>query len=213
MDQNQGGSKRGTLFIIAAPSGAGKTSLVRALLATNPGIEVSISYTTRPRRPGERDGVDYHFVAQDTFRKLVQAGDFLEYAQVFDHYYGTSRSKVLEQLGSGLDVILEIDWQGAQQVRRTMANTVSIFILPPSRQALEQRLISRKQDSEEVVRRRLQEAMTEISHYDEFDYIVVNDDFDSTLKELQAIIKSPPRGKKGLSDKAIKTLKTLQGSR
>ena len=213
MDHNQGGSEKGTLFIIAAPSGAGKTSLVRALLASSHNIVASISYTTRPKRPGECDGVDYHFVDRDTFRKLIQAGDFLEYAQVFDHYYGTSRTQVLEQLDKGLDVILEIDWQGAQQVRRAIANTVSIFILPPSRQALEDRLVSRKQDSEEVVKRRLQDAMTEISHYDEFDYVVVNDDFDATLNEMLAIIKSPLMGKKSLSDKAIKTLKILQGSR
>jgi len=213
MVNKSGGSKKGTLFIIAAPSGAGKTSLVRALVASSRNIVVSISYTTRPRRPGESDGVDYHFVDQDTFRKLVQAGDFLEYAQVFDHYYGTSRSQVSKQLDKGLDVILEIDWQGAQQVRRAMANTVSIFILPPSRQALEQRLISRKQDSEEVVKRRLQDAMTEISHYDEFDHVVVNDDFDTTLKEMLAIINAPLKGKKSLADNVIKTLNILQGPR
>ena len=204
------GSKKGTLFIISAPSGAGKTSLVRALIDSCQNLEVSISFTTRPVRPGERDGVDYHFVNRESFQKLIQAGDFLEYAQVFDHYYGTSRSQVLAQLERGLDIILEIDWQGAQQVRRSMANTVSIFILPPSRKALEERLTSRKQDSAAVIKRRLQDAMTEISHYDEFDYVVVNDDFDSTLREMEEIIKSPLQGKKGISDNVINTLKALQ---
>lgn len=204
------GSKKGTLFIIAAPSGAGKTSLVRALINSCMNLVVSISYTTRPMRSGERDGVDYHFVDRDTFRKLIEAGDFLEYAQVFDHYYGTSRSQVMAQLEKGLDVILEIDWQGAQQVRRAMADTVSIFILPPSRNALEERLTSRKQDSAAVIKRRLQDAMTEISHYDEFDYVVVNDDFNTTLREIKEIIKSPLQGKKGISDNVINTLKALQ---
>ena len=154
--------------------------------------------------------MDYHFVNRESFQKLIQAGDFLENAQVFDHYYGTSRSQVLAQLERGLDIILEIDWQGAQQVRRSMANTVSIFILPPSRKALEERLTSRKQDSAAVIKRRLQDAMTEISHYDEFDYVVVNDDFDSTLREMEEIIKSPLQGKKGISDNVINTLKALQ---
>jgi len=200
---------KGRLFIISAPSGAGKTSLVKALLASNSRIVVSISYTTRPMRPGEKNGVDYHFVDHHAFKELIKAGDFLEYARVFDHYYGTSRSRVMEQLSKGLDVILEIDWQGAQQVRRAMAQNVSIFILPPSRAVLEQRLRSRKQDSNEVIERRLCDAVTEISHYDEFDYIVVNDDFDVALAELEAIIKSPHKGKKSLSDDDKKVLASL----
>ena len=203
---------RGTLFIISAPSGAGKTSLVRALLVDNPDVVVSVSYTTRPMRPGERDGVDYHFVDHGTFEELIKAGDFLEYAEVFDHCYGTSRSHVMEQLDKGLDVILEIDWQGAQQVRRAMPENISIFILPPSREVLEHRLRSRKQDSDKVIARRLGDAVTEIGHYDEFDYVVVNDDFDTTVGELKAIIKSPLKGKKGLSDNVIKVLKSLLGS-
>lgn len=209
MVNTQRDNKKGTLFIISAPSGAGKTSLLRALLADNPDIVVSISYTTRPMRPGERDGVDYHFVDHETFKSLIKEGDFLEYAEVFDHCYGTSRSDVMEQLNKGLDVVLEIDWQGAQQVRRAMADNVSIFILPPSRADLEHRLRSRKQDSDEVIARRLKDAVTEISHYNEFDYVVVNDDFDSTVGELKAIMKSPHKGKKGHSDNVIKVLESL----
>ena len=177
----------GTLYIISAPSGAGKTSLVKRLLASFPDVEVSVSHTTRPSRRGERDGVDYYFVDTATFRALAQEGVFLEYAQVFDYYYGTSRHAVTERLRSNLDVILEIDWQGAQQVRVHAPEACSIFILPPSRDTLRQRLERRGQDDRAVIERRMHDAITEISHYDEFDYIVVNDAFERALATLQAI--------------------------
>jgi len=209
MADNREGANRGRLYIISAPSGAGKTSLVRALLTTEHNLVVSVSYTTRPMRPGEQQGVDYHFVDDATFRELIKAGEFLEYAEVFDHCYGTSRSRVNEQLNKGKDVILEIDWQGAQQVRRTMPENTTIFILPPSREALERRLRNRQQDSEQVIARRLRDAMTEISHYDEFDYVLVNDDFEATINELRGLLKSPHKGKKALSDNVIKVLDGL----
>ena len=181
-------SVTGTLYIISAPSGAGKTSLVRRLLATVPDVEVSISHTTRPARPGERDGVDYYFVDLATFQALAQAGVFLESAQVFDYCYGTSRHAVAERLRSGLDVILEIDWQGARQVRERAPDACSIFILPPSRETLRQRLEQRGQDDKAVIDRRMRDAVAEIAHYDEFDYIVINDDFERALTALQAIV-------------------------
>ncbi len=180
----------GSLFIISAPSGAGKTSLVKALLDYMPGLLVSVSHTTRARRPGEQNSVDYFFTSAKTFRAMIESGDFLEHAQVFDSHYGTSKEKVLRQLSDGWDVILEIDWQGAQQVRARMPECQSIFILPPSREALEQRLRARGQDSEAVIARRMNEAVTEISHYREFDFVVVNDDFDTALKELDTIIRA-----------------------
>ena len=181
-------SVTGTLYIISAPSGAGKTSLVRRLLATVPAVEMSVSHTTRPARPGERDGVDYYFVNLATFQALAQAGVFLESAQVFDYCYGTSRHEVNERLRSGLDVILEIDWQGARQVREHAPHACSIFILPPSLDTLRQRLEQRGQDDKVVIDRRMQDAIAEISHYDEFDYIVINDEFESALTALQAIV-------------------------
>ena len=177
----------GTLYVISAPSGAGKTSLVKALLKTDPQVTVSVSHTTRAMRPGEQDGVDYHFVDVDTFRTMVADHSFLEHAQVFDNYYGTSRSAALDRLRMGKDVILEIDWQGAQQVRELMPGTVSIFIAPPSREALRERLTNRGQDSEAIVERRMRDAVREASHYGEFDYLVVNDDFDTALGELHSI--------------------------
>jgi guanylate kinase len=177
----------GNLYIIAAPSGAGKTSLVKQLLTLTPQVEVSISHTTRPRRPGEQDGVDYYFVDPDTFQALVQEGVFLEHARVFDHFYGTSRYAVMERLHAGIDVILEIDWQGAHQVRARTSRVHTIFILPPSRAALRQRLQHRGQDAEAVIERRMQDAINEISHYHEFDYIVINDDYHGALEALRAI--------------------------
>lgn len=180
---------KGTLFIIAAPSGAGKTSLVKELVEQVDDLIVSVSHTTRSPRPGEQDGVNYHFVTQDAFLGMMERGDFLEHAKVFDNYYGTSQGWVEEQLNVGKDVILEIDWQGARQVRCIMPDCIGIFILPPSRQTLEDRLRSRGQDSEEIIARRMQDARNEISHYGEFDYLVVNDDFETALVDLAAIIR------------------------
>lgn len=178
----------GTLFIVAAPSGAGKTSLVRALLHKLSGIRVSVSYTTRAPRPREQDGVDYHFVSPDDFRAMVADDAFLEHATVFDRSYGTGRLWVEEQLKAGTDVILEIDWQGARQVRSAFAGTVGVFILPPSRDELERRLRARGQDGDEVIARRMRDAVSEMSHYDEFDYLIVNNDFDEALAELAAVV-------------------------
>ncbi len=180
----------GTLYIIAAPSGAGKTSLVKALLESVEGIEVSVSYTTRPCRPGERDGVNYHFVDLQTFQRMIASGEFLEHAEVFGNHYGTARANILERLQQGVDVILEIDWQGARQVRQALPEAVGIFIIPPSREILEQRLRSRGQDSQETIDRRMRDAVSEMSHYNEFDYLVVNDEFELALTELRAIIRA-----------------------
>ena len=178
----------GTLFVFAAPSGAGKTSLVKALLGKMNDIAVSVSHTTRAMRPGEQDGVDYHFVDIPVFEKMVGEDAFLEHAKVFDNYYGTSKSGIESELEAGRDVILEIDWQGAQQVRKLMPETVGVFILPPSREALEDRLRGRGTDSDEIIARRMRDAQSESSHYGEFDYVVINDDFDTALAELQAIV-------------------------
>lgn len=181
---------RGTLFIVSAPSGAGKTSLARALLARTAGLAVSISHTTRPMRGAETDGRDYYFVSADRFGQMIRSGAFLEYAEVFGHCYGTARRSVQDQLNSGLDVLLEIDWQGAQQVRKATASVCSIFIVPPSRAALEQRLRQRGQDSEEVIARRLKAAVNEIRHHEEFDYLVVNDRFETALQDLESILRA-----------------------
>lgn len=178
----------GSLYIVAAPSGAGKTSLVKALLEQTPAITVSVSHTTRPPRPGEVHGEHYYFVDKTTFEQMRDAGEFLEHARVFDNYYGTSRQAVEQTLDRGLDVILEIDWQGAQQIRRLYPECSGIFVLPPSRNALEHRLRSRGQDNNEVIERRMKDAITEMSHYREFDYLVINDDFNRALEELKAII-------------------------
>lgn len=178
----------GTLYIIAAPSGAGKTSLVKKLVETTPGVTVSISHTTRPPRPGERDGEHYYFVAPTAFEAMIAESAFLEHAQVFGNRYGTSRATVQAQREAGLDVILEIDWQGARQVRAQMPDSSSIFILPPSREALRQRLTCRGQDSAEVIERRMTAALDELSHYAEFDYLVINDDFAIALDALRAIV-------------------------
>jgi len=178
----------GTLYIISAPSGCGKTSLVNAMLQSATNMMVSISYTTRPLRPGEQDGVNYHFVDEKAFEKMMRENAFLEYAKVFGHFYGTSRAKVVEQLTQGVDVVLEIDWQGAQQIRECFSNTISVFILPPSRQTLLQRLQSRRQDNEQVIAERMALAHEELSHYDEYEYLIVNDNFDYALSDLNAII-------------------------
>ena len=181
---------KGTLYIISAPSGAGKTSLVREVLTTVPGVALSVSHTTRPMRPGEQDGVHYHFVTVAKFQEMIAAGAFLEYAQVFDNYYGTSKAGIDAQLRSGQDVILEIDWQGAQQVRQLFPGVVAIFILPPSQEVLENRLRARGQDSEAVIARRLREVRTEISHCNEYDYLLVNEDFGQAVADLQSIMRA-----------------------
>lgn len=181
-------SKRGRLFLVTAPSGAGKTSLVRALLQDHPNIQFSISYTTRPKRPTEEHGRDYFFVDKPGFERMVAAGEFLEHARVFDNYYGTSRRVVEERMAQGKDVLLEIDWQGAAQVRKIMPEAVSIFILPPSRHELERRLRTRGTDSDEVIARRLQDAAGDMTHWRDFEYVVVNQDFDRAVQELKAIV-------------------------
>ena len=178
----------GTLFVFAAPSGAGKTSLVKALLDKMDDISVSVSHTTRAMRPGEVEGVAYHCVDIPTIEQMVAENVFLEHAKVFDNHYGTSRTGIEQQLALGQDVILEIDWQGARQVRKQMPETVGVFILPPSREVLEQRLRGRGTDSGEIIARRMRDAQSESAHYDEFDFVVINDDFDTALRELQAIV-------------------------
>ncbi|MFW5451239.1 MAG: guanylate kinase [Methylophagaceae bacterium] len=180
----------GSLFIVAAPSGAGKTSLVNALVKQHDNIKLSVSHTTRPAREAESQGQDYYFISQDLFAQMRDSGDFLESATVFDNWYGTSSEAVMTQLQQGNDVILEIDWQGAQQVRKNHPDCTSIFILPPSKMALEQRLRGRGQDNDEVIARRMRDAENEMAHYIEFDYLIVNDDFDVALANLTAIISA-----------------------
>ncbi len=176
------------LFVLAAPSGAGKTTLVHALTRNHPELRFSISYTTRPQRRNEANGVDYLFVDVDEFERLRAADALLESATVFDNYYGTSREQVDRHLADGHNVILEIDWQGARQVRESMPECRSVFILPPSRQELERRLRDRRTDSEEVINRRLRDALSDMSHWDEFDFVIINDDLDRAVADLEAII-------------------------
>jgi len=179
----------GNLYVIAAASGAGKTSLVKALVEADPGIAVSVSHTTRAPRPGEQDGAHYHFVSVEHFQAMIARDAFLEHAKVFDNYYGTARAGIEEHLAQDRDVILEIDWQGARQVRAAFPACVGIFVLPPSRPALEQRLRGRGQDPDEVIARRMRDAVAEMSHYAEFDYLVINDDFQVALDDLKAIFR------------------------
>jgi guanylate kinase len=181
--------QRGRLYVVSAPSGAGKTSLVKALMEREPRIRFSVSYTTRERRPNEVAGRDYHFVDPERFDEMAARGEFLEYARVFDNCYGTGVRTVEEALVNGEQLLLEIDWQGARQVRARLPEALSIFILPPSRSALEQRLKDRSTDSEAVIRRRLQDAAEDIGHWSEFDYVVVNDRFEQALGDLQAIVE------------------------
>ena len=191
MSQNQSTvSKQGQLYIISAPSGAGKTSLVAALLKSDSAVEVSVSHTTRKPRPGEQDGVNYHFVDITFFEQLISENSFLEYAKVFENFYGTSKVWIESRLSAGQDIILEIDWQGAQQVRKLMPNAMSIFILPPSKEALRKRLQNRAQDDEAVIEKRMAEAASESSHYAEYDFLVINDDFDTALADLISIFRS-----------------------
>lgn len=180
----------GVLYIVSAPSGAGKTSLVKALLKTDPAIRLSVSYTTRPPRPGETDGRDYHFVSHQQFEKMLADGEFLEHAEVYGNFYGTSKGSIGRDLNAGRDILLEIDWQGAEQVRQHFLQSASIFVLPPSFSALRTRLAGRGQDSDEVIERRLAAAAHDVAHADAFDYIIVNDDFDHALQDLVAITRS-----------------------
>jgi guanylate kinase len=180
-------AKRGHLYVIAAPSGAGKTSLLKALMARRPGLEFSVSCTTRNPRPGEVDGRDYHFIARKDFEHLVGADEFIEHANVFGNLYGTRKSVVEAALAEGRDLVLEIDWQGAAQVRKRLPEAVQIFILPPSRAELESRLRKRGSDTEDVIARRLQESTLEMSHWSDFDYVIVNRQFEQALAELNGI--------------------------
>lgn len=180
----------GNLFIVAAPSGAGKTSLVKELLAADTGIQLSISYTTRAPRPGEVDGQHYHFVSRENFEEMLERGDFLESAEVYGNFYGTSQPWIEAARKSGKDILLEIDWQGAAQVRRLIPDAISIFILPPSVAALQQRLQGRGQDAEDVIQRRVAAAREDISHVSEFEYVIINDDFDTALQDLLAAVRA-----------------------
>ncbi len=186
--------RRGRLFVIAAPSGTGKTSLVRALMERSPSLAFSISHTTRKPRPNEIDGRDYHFTDRSRFEGMISQGEFLEHAEVFDNLYGTGRRNVESALEAGRDLLLEIDWQGAAQVRARLPEAIDVFILPPSREALEQRLRGRGTDSEEVIQRRLQDSVTELSRWHEFRYVVVNEHFDRALADLQHIVAGDAAG-------------------
>ena len=186
------------IFIIAAPSGCGKTSLVKALIENSDNLSVSVSHTTRKARKGEIDGENYHFASKETFEKMISNKEFVEYAEVFGNMYGTSKKNIKETLDSNIDIILEIDWQGARQVRENMPNSISIFILPPSKNILLQRLKDRGQDDEETISKRMKNSESEMSHYDEFEYLVINDQFDSALNDLMAIIQDCSNNKKNI---------------
>ncbi|MFU2315351.1 guanylate kinase [Rahnella sp. PCH160] len=183
---------QGTLYIVSAPSGAGKSSLIQALLKTQPlyDTQVSISHTTRTERPGEKHGEHYFFVSKEEFREMIERDAFLEHAEVFGNYYGTSRETIEQVLASGVDVFLDIDWQGAQQIRKRMPQARSIFVLPPSKDELDRRLRGRGQDSEDVIAKRMAQAVAEMTHFAEYDYLIVNDDFDLALSDLKTIIRA-----------------------
>lgn len=181
---------KGILYIVSAPSGAGKTSLLNSLVESAADLCVSVSHTTRAPRPGEVDGQHYHFVAKEDFERMVSEGEFIEHARVFDNYYGTSSAAVDKELSGGSDVVLEIDWQGARQVRKRFPSAVSIFILPPSIDELRRRLSTRGQDSADVVERRMQDALAELSHFDEYEYLVINDDFNAALDDLRSVMRT-----------------------
>jgi guanylate kinase len=202
-------STQAKLFVVAAPSGAGKTTLVKALLAHDPQLRFSVSYTTREQRKNEVDGRDYFFVDKEKFLELREAGALLESALVFDNYYGTSRAQVEEQLHLGHNVILEIDWQGARQVRQSMPGCVTVFILPPSRAALEHRLRSRRTDSDAVIARRLRDALGDMTHYAEFDYVIINDELDRAIAELQAIVRGEGAGNRVDDPALLKQIKNI----
>ena len=194
------------VIVLSAPSGAGKSSLARALVEAEASVNLSVSHTTRAARPGEVDGVDYHFVAEREFEAMTRAGAFLEYARVFDRWYGTSWEAVRTVLARGRDVVLDIDWQGARQVRDAFAGTVSVFILPPTVDALRSRLVERGQDSDEAIERRMRDARSELEHYDEFDHIVVNDDFDRALDTLRGILRGERAMLPGAAGPLVATL-------
>ncbi len=178
----------GSLFIVAAPSGGGKTSLVKKLVSSLDHIAVSVSHTTRAMRPGEQHGVDYFFLDDQAFLSMVEQCAFVEHARVFNHFYGTSAAQITDRLSAGIDVVLDIDWQGAQQIRHAFSTAVSIFVIPPSLEVLKQRLMDRQQDNEDIISSRMQRARDELSHYPEFDYLIVNDDFEQAAAELSAIV-------------------------
>jgi guanylate kinase len=204
-------AQRGRLYVIAAPSGAGKTSLVKALMEREPSLRFSVSYTTRKRRVTERDGVDYHFVDTQQFLDMVAKGEFLEHAQVFDNYYGTALKTVQDSLANGDHLLLEIDWQGADQIRARLPEARSIFILPPSRRALEQRLRQRSTDSEQVIARRLADSATDIAHWSDFDYVVVNDRFEQAIGELQQIVRDRGEHLRGKRPEIVRLAAELLG--
>ena len=179
---------KGNLFVISSPSGAGKSSLISALLQRHSDMQVSVSHTTRAPRPGEENGVHYHFCNVDDFKHLIDQDGFYEWAEVFGNYYGTSKQAIQTQLEQGIDVFLDIDWQGAQQMRDIVPDIISLFILPPSREELERRLNSRGQDSSEVITKRMQQAQSEMSHYNEYDFVLINDDFEQTLNDFEQIV-------------------------
>ncbi|SRR5579883_44838 len=199
----------GNLFVIAAPSGTGKTSLVKALVESTPTLSVSVSHTTRPKRPGETDGINYHFVTEKEFHQMIEHGDFLEHATIFKNLYGTSRKWVAEKLEQGIDVILEIDWQGSQQIKKLFPDSISIFILPPSMEALSERLHKRNQDKPEIITQRLADVRIAIQHVPEFDYVVMNEDFDHALVDLKTIVAASRLRQKRQCQKFAGQLKNL----
>jgi guanylate kinase len=181
---------KGNLFVVTAPSGAGKTTLVAALLAADQNVQLSVSFTTRAARPGEVDGKDYHFVSREVFEQMIHNGDFLEHAEVYGNYYGTSQTWINQAIDTGRDILLEIDWQGAAQVRRLFPEAIGLFILPPSVEVLEQRLKNRGKDSDEVIERRMAVAKEEISHVEEFDYVIVNEHIDEAVRDIVSAVRA-----------------------
>jgi guanylate kinase len=201
------------LYVVAAPSGGGKTSLISAVLKMDRQVRLSVSHTTRQPRPGEQNGIHYTFINEPAFLSLVRENAFLEHASVFDNHYGTGRAAVERQLAAGFDVILDIDWQGARQIKDAFPSCSTIFIIPPSLEVLRQRLVARGQDSEEIIQRRMKDAQAEISHWGEFDYLVINDDFDKTLSELHSIIRSGQPSRQRSENEYVEILAELLGTR